>query len=116
MFDRVLHIGHLARPETAVLGGPAVVDQLNRDGVVEELTGATLLERDDQAARLELPQVVHHRDPSDLELLRQFADQNAGRGSEQVENPAPGRVPQGVENLGHVIEGGGKGWTRIGHM
>jgi len=107
VFNGVLHIGHLARPETAVLGGPAVVDQLNRDRVVEELAGATLLERHHQPARLELPQVVHHGDPPDVELLCQLADQHPGRGAQQIEDPAPGRVTQGVEHLGHIVEGGG---------
>lgn len=110
MFNRVLHVGHLARPEATVLGGPAIVDELNRHRVVVQLPSAPLLERHDEAARLELAQVVHHGDPPHVELLGHLADQHPGRRPEQIQDPAPGRVTQGVEDLGHVVER--RGWAR----
>ena len=89
MFNRVLHIRHLAGPEATVLRTPPIVDELNRDGVVEELARPSVLDRDHQAAVLEQPQVMHHADARRVEVCSQFADGGAGRGTQQVEDAPP---------------------------
>lgn len=102
MFDRVFDVGHLACPETAVLTRPAIVDELDRDGVVIEAPRATVSPRDDQFALLELPQVVHDADAGRVEVRGELADRAPRIRLDEVQDAAARGVPERVEDGCHV--------------
>ncbi len=59
--------------------------------------------------------MMHHSDPADREVFRQHAHGHPRCTPQEVEDPPSGRMPQGIEHLGHVIEGLG-GIVRGAHM
>src|SRR5215207_10279792 len=65
--DVVLDARHLAGPERAVFGGPAVVDHLDRNRVVKQSSPTPFLSRDDELHGFEHAQVLHQRDTTGAE-------------------------------------------------
>lgn len=116
MLDRVLHIGHLTGPERPVLRAPAIGDELDGHRVVVQRACATLLERDDQATCLQQSQVMHDGHAPHLEGRRYLAHGEPWLSPQQVEDPPPRRMPQGIEHLGHVVEDGREAGRRVRHM
>ena len=103
LLDCVFDVGHLAGPEAAILGGPPVVDHLDRHRIVIEPALSAFLFRDQELAVFELPEMVHHRDPGGVELAGDLPNGAARRMPDQVEDPPPGGIPKGIEDRRHVI-------------
>lgn len=99
----VLDVGQLAGPKPAVLGGPAVVDHLNRHRVVIEPAVPALFLGDEEVTVLELAEVMHDRDSRGIEFSRHLAHRAARRALDEIENPATSRIAERVEDRRHVI-------------
>lgn len=60
--------------------------------------------------------MMHYRNPAHVELVRQFPHRLAGGEPQQVKNAPPGRMSEGVEDRGHVVDGRRKRGTVGSHM
>ena len=83
-----LDVCHVPAPERAVLGGPAVVELLDRYGVEEEVPGAALLAGEDEVGSLQDLEVFEDRDATDVEVGSECGDRHAGGGLDQVQHSA----------------------------
>lgn len=60
--------------------------------------------------------MMHYRNPAHVERVRQLAHRKAGGEPQQVKNSPPGRMSEGVEYCGHVVDGRGMLGTVGSHM
>ena len=88
----------MTRPKLAVLAGPAIVDQLDRDDVEVVLTRASRLLRDHELGFFEDAQVFHHRDAADVKVLADIVDAATGHALNDVEHFAAWRASECLKN------------------
>src|SRR5262245_18213231 len=89
----VLEAGEFTGPESAVLGGPAVVDDLNRNDIEIESALAAHFFRMEELGPLQHADVLEHRDAARGEMSTQVLDAATGMIAHEVKHAAA--VPMG---------------------
>ena len=88
---------------SAIGVAPAFVNHLDWIDIQIEAARTSLLLADHQACTLQNGEVIHHRDPADIEIRREGADRLARLCAEQIKNGAACFMGERVEDLIHIF-------------
>lgn len=81
---------------------PALMDLLDWNCMDVEPAGATVLLANDKASLFEHAQMLHDRDPRNIETASELAHGKTGLGAQPIENRPARLVSQGLKHIVHV--------------